>query len=49
MSPPPPVVWLPQPLSAASRQFIPSVYAEGRTLRQHLLALGFDPHREIVV
>lgn len=44
-----PVTYLPHPLAIDARQMLPSIFAPGRTLREHLLAAGIDPHREIVV
>lgn len=44
-----PVAYLPHPLAIDARQMLPSIFAPGRTLREHLLAAGIDPHREIVV
>ena len=45
----PSVTYLPHPLAIDARKILPSAYAPGRTLREHLIAAGIDPHREIVV
>jgi hypothetical protein len=44
-----PVTYLPHPLALDARQCLPTPYAPGRALREHLLAAGLDPQREIVV
>ena len=51
MTPPvlPSVAYLPHPLAIDARKFLPATYAPTRTLRDHLIAAGIDPHREIVV